>query len=402
MHHINLAPNALLTEVGKIVRKHFYKSNFNGVPWTDLCHYYKQELVSNADADVSCIINRMLSELRVSHTHYYTKRDSEYYQLLSIFNFGPFSRKVKKIFSDGVVRYPTIGILTKRKTTGDFISAVLDGTPAALAGLKAGDRIVSIDGDSFSPVCSFAKDIMMDVVVTIQRSEHQETLTHLNIKPEMLEPSELFLEAMRASREIINVMGTKIAYIHIWSYAGDTYHRLLTFELTKGMLKDADGLVLDVRDGLGGADPSYLGLFTDQAVVLSAENSFQENSPPPQRKVKAVWRKPVIMLINEDTRSGKEVLAYAFKKFNVGRVIGTRTAGAVVLGRPFLLKDNSLLYLAVSDIYVNGKRLEGVGVNPDIDIPMQLDYREGKDKQKKRAIDEMVSIIQQQKTKNYS
>lgn len=89
------ASNALLVEVWEIVRKHFYDSKFNAVLWQQVREKHEQELCSKADVGVPGIINRMLSELRTSHTHYYTKRDPEYYQLLSVFNSGPFSRKVK-------------------------------------------------------------------------------------------------------------------------------------------------------------------------------------------------------------------------------------------------------------------------------------------------------------------
>jgi carboxyl-terminal processing protease len=54
------------------------------------------------------------------------------------------------------------------------------------------------------------------------------------------------------------------------------------------------------------------------------------------------------------------------------RVVGTRTAGALLAGRGFLRKDGSLLVLAVSDVWVEGERLEGRGVMPDVVVPFQL------------------------------
>jgi hypothetical protein len=55
------------------------------------------------------------------------------------------------------------------------------------------------------------------------------------------------------------------------------------------------------------------------------------------------WRKPVAMLINGGTRSGKEVLAYGFKKYRLGEIIGTRTEGAVLAATAFLIGDGLLL-----------------------------------------------------------
>ena len=74
------------------------------------------------------------------------------------------------------------------------------------------------------------------------------------------------------------------------------------------------------------------------------------------------WRKPVAMLVNGGTRSGKEVLAYGFRKYRLGEVIGTRTEGAVLAATAFLI-GAGLLLLAVEDVLVDGERLEGVGAS---------------------------------------
>ena len=81
------------------------------------------------------------------------------------------------------------------------------------------------------------------------------------------------------------------------------------------------------------------------------------------------------------------MLAYGFKKYGVGEVIGTRTAGALLAGRAFLLKDDSLLLLAVADVEVDGERLEGVGVAPTIEVPFNLEYAAGRDPQLDKAVE---------------
>ena len=79
----------------------------------------------------------MLDELAASHTRYYTPADPAYYQLLDVFA-GPLRRELRRVFPDGQVMYPSIGILTQRIGDKTFISAVLDGLPAAKAGLRVG------------------------------------------------------------------------------------------------------------------------------------------------------------------------------------------------------------------------------------------------------------------------
>src|SRR5258708_31685258 len=81
--------------------------------------------------------------------------------------------------------------------------------------------------------------------------------------------------------------------------------------------------------------------------------------------VNVQWPKPVAMLINGGTSSGKEVLAYGFKKYRLGEAIGSRTEGAVLAATAFLI-GGGLLLLAVEDVRVDGERLEGVGVAPTI------------------------------------
>jgi carboxyl-terminal processing protease len=58
----------------------------------------------------------------------------------------------------------------------------------------------------------------------------------------------------------------------------------------------------------------------------------------------------------------------------------------VLAARAFLLSDGGLLLLAVDDVFVDGQRLEGVGVTPTIEVPFTLEYARGKDPQLERAI----------------
>jgi len=99
------------------------------------------------------------------------------------------------------------------------------------------------------------------------------------------------------------------------------------------------------------------------------------------------------LLINGGTRSGKEVVAFAVHKHHLGTLVGERTAGAVVGGRPFLLSDRSLLFLAVMDIQVDGTRLEGTGVEPDVHVTDLLEFDAGHDVQLDRAVEVATGLV---------
>jgi carboxyl-terminal processing protease len=161
---------------------------------------------------------------------------------------------------------------------------------------------------------------------------------------------------------VIPANGRRIGYVHVWCYAGYAYQRELERLIAEGPLKDADALIWDLRDGWGGAVPEYLDLFNARAptmLLTGRDGSHQFED--------VKWRKPVAMLVNGGTRSGKEVLAYGFKKYRLGEVIGTRTEGAVLAATAFLV-GGGLLLLAVDDVLVDGVRLEGVGVAPTIEV----------------------------------
>jgi carboxyl-terminal processing protease len=194
---------------------------------------------------------------------------------------------------------------------------------------------------------------------------------------------------MHASTQIIQRDGKKIGYVHIWSYAGDQYQEQLESDLFYGRLREADGLVLDLRDGWGGAPLGALNIYTARGPsVTNIRRDGRRGTDI------AHWNKPVVMIVNERSRSAKEILAYGFQQYDIGPVVGSKTAGAVVAGFPFLMSDNSLLYVAVADVYVDGnQRLEGVGVTPDVVVPFSPEYTQGADPQKQRGIQVAIAAI---------
>jgi carboxyl-terminal processing protease len=377
---------AVFEEVWQTVRDHFYDSTFRGLDWTAVGDSYRPLVAPASDDERSAIINRMLSELAVSHTGYYTTADPAYYQLLDIFS-GGLRRSLRRFFPDGEVTYPGIGVFTRQLDGKIFIAGVLEGLPAWKAGLVVGDEIIAVDGEPYHPLRSFATKIGRNVTLMIRRRADGPT-EEVVAAPARIKPNEAFLQAMEESVRIIDANGMKIGYIHVWSYAGTPYQQLLERELSSGKLKEVDALVWDLRDGWGGAQAEYLHLFNGQAPTTTLINRDGQHS-----MANVAWRKPVAMLVNEGTRSGKEILAYGFKEYGIGEVIGSRTAGAVLAGRAYLLRDGNLLLVAVADVLVDGQRLEGVGVTPTISVPFALAYAQGKDVQLERAVEVLSQTV---------
>jgi carboxyl-terminal processing protease len=372
-------------EVWQTANKHFFDPKFNGIDWAAQRTTYAPRVENSKNqAEAAAIINEMLGNLKVSHTRYYTPDDPAYYQLLGIFDRDEAIRKKRKpFFPKDKVEYTGIGIFTKEMEDKTFVSGVLEGGPAQNAGLKVGDRLVKVEGNPYQAIQSFANKSNQSVKVEIQRSSDLGSLETVTVQPKLLNAATMFLEAQRNSISVIEKEGKKIGYIHIWCYAGEQYQNLLEEALLDGKLKDADALVLDLRDGWGGAQPGYLSLFTSRGPSITVSDRTGAKT---FRRFQ--WTKPVVMLVNDGSRSGKEILAFGFQRYKIGSVVGSKTAGAVVGGRAFLMKDGSLLYLAVADVWVDEKeRLEGVGITPDVEVPFTLPYAQGADPQKDRAVE---------------
>src|SRR5260370_31892037 len=167
---------------------------------------------------------------------------------------------------------------------------------------------------------------------------------------------------MEASARVVPANGRRIGFVHVWCAAGYAYQRALEDLVSEGALSEADALIWDLRDGWGGAIPEYLDLFNTRAPTMHVTD---RKGASELANVK--WRKPVAMLVNGGTRSGKEILAYGFKKSQLGDVIASRTEGSVLAATAFLI-GGGLLLLAVQDVRVDGERLEGVGVVPTIEV----------------------------------
>ena len=305
--------------------------------------------------------------------------------MLDIFA-GSLRRELRGLFPNGV-RYPGIGIFTKRIDSKLFVSGTIAGLPAEQAGILVGDEILDADGKTFEPVGSFDGKAGQTVTLHIRRAVDGPSMP-IATRPVWIEPGKAFLNAMSDGARVIDAGGKKIGYVRIWSYAGGRYQDMLEQLLASGKLADADALIWDLRDGWGGAEPNYLDVFDQLGPTMAVTGRDGDED-----LVNVKWRKPVALLINGGSRSGKEVLAYGFKKYHVGEVIGTRTAGALLAGSAFLLPDDSLLLLAVADVSVDGERLERTGVTPTIEVPFPLEYTGGKDPQIDRAVEVLTRQI---------
>jgi carboxyl-terminal processing protease len=373
---------AAFEEVWETVRDRFFDPRLHGLDWQAVrSHYRSQAATASSREETAAAINAMLAELRASHTHYYTPDDPAYYQLADIFSFALRRRGLEGVFPSGQVTYPGIGAFTHLDERGHiFIAGVVEGAPAHHSGLIVGDEILSVDDRPFRPVGSF-RNIGVPASLLIRRTPNGSP-TIVDVTSTEIHPNAMFLRGLKASVRVISGDdNARIGYVHVWSYAGQAYQTALEDMIAEEPLRNADALIWDLRDGWGGAQPEYLDIFNPRAPTMQVTDRDGKTG-----MVDVKWRKPVAMLINGGTRSGKEVLAYGFKEYKLGELVGVRTEGAVLGATAFLIGNEGLLLLAVEDVLVDGQRLEGVGVAPTVEVPFDLRYAAGADPQLERAV----------------
>jgi carboxyl-terminal processing protease len=319
----------------------------------------------------------MLAELKTSHTRYYTKWDPGYYI-------------IQVVFGKPDVHRSGIGVVTKKIEGYHYVVAVIHSSPAEKAGVLFGDWLVEADGQSFQPIRSFFNKTGQEIELIVQRGPLESTRKILKVTPVDMKEKDRMGNDSYASLKTIEYRGHRFAYVRLWWLRGFEMKSTLEFGIHRA--NETEGIIIDIRDGYGG-DMGYefiapfLQYGLGEVTVESTER---------KRTFKSVagCNKPVVVLINGGSRSGKEVLAYLFKKTGRGVLVGERTAGYVVGGRKKEISSDSFLYYGACDMLIDGMRLEGVGVEPDIEVPFDIRFAAGKDIQLQRAKDEIVRLIE--------
>jgi len=368
-------------ELVKTVRDHFYDPK-TAKEWADR-HAALGKGAKDED-DFKRIVGDALRDLNASHTAYYTPSDARYYGLAAIF---------RELLPNGTSVWDSPGA---DFTHDGFVRRVFAGGPADQAGLRRGDRVLRADGKPFHPVNCFRgragqpsfrgrpspswwftnRPVWLEVL-----RKEKEPVLNIPIIPRRIDAKEEWLQAQGNGSKVMSRGGKKIAYVPMFSCAGEEHEERLRDSLRYNF-GAADALVVDFREGFGGCNTTFLNFLFRSAPVME-----QAPRGKPWFKYDSQWRKPFVLLVNERSTSGKEMIAFTVKKRRLGTIVGKRTAGALLAGGIFPLMSRALLYLAVADVRIDGERLEGKGVEPDVEVEEALPFANGADPQLEKALE---------------
>jgi carboxyl-terminal processing protease len=369
--------NALIAQARRVVSENFYNPD-------GLAPFLKTLEAAQAStrAEAGSIIDAALAALGVSHTIRLKPNSIEYFELMDVFRPAGSNDRNETIVPGGRINYDGIGLVTREIEGRLFAAMIYHGSAAERAGVLKGDEIVSVDGQPYDAIASF-KDRAESPVMLAVRGRADETPRDISVVVESIAPGESLRDAIRNSVRIVEQDGQKIGYLRVWTFASRGMYPLLTRVLSSEPLRSADGLVLDLRSRWGGTASEAADLFLGRSREMSIVNRNGRETVVVTR-----WRKPLVAIVDQGTRSSMEIFAHSLQQAGIS-LIGTRSAGAVLAARGFMLDDNSLIVLAVNDVKIDGARMEGIGVTPDIIVPHDIRYAAGADPQFDRALQEL-------------
>lgn len=260
-----------------------------------------------------------------------------------------------------------ISICSHPDTSYIYVINVSVGSPADLAGIKAGDSITAVDGTDVleigvsAAVEKIRGEIGTDCVLSINRGDETLSLTATR--------------GRYVTTSVFSHMIDSLCYIQITDFNAATVPQ---FEaaIADATDKGATGLIFDVRGNGGGTLDSVdkiLDILLPEGEVVSAtyKNGKKEVLFSSDKNEIDL---PMTVLCDEGTASAAELFAASIRDFEKGKLIGTKTYGKGIMQETFALSDGSAVRLTVA--YFNppsGINFHGKGLTPDIEITLTED-----------------------------
>ncbi|MDC3183738.1 S41 family peptidase [Prochlorococcus sp. AH-716-B20] len=307
-----------------------------------------------------------------------------------------------RIDTSGELTGVGIQIVKDKESDSIIIVSPIEGTPAYEAGIKAKDKILSIDNVS-------TKGLNIEDAVKLIRGRRGTT-----VKLEILRNGNSFYKSLLRERIELKSVTSKINETKDGLFIG--YVRLRQFNANasremKDTLEDLEikkvsGYVLDLRSNPGGLLESSIDIsrqFIDKGIIVStlSKDGLRETK---RGNGKALTKKPLIVLVNEGSASASEIVSGAIRDNNRGKLVGQKTFGKGLVQSMRTLVDGSGLTVTVAKYLTpNGTDINKFGITPDIEVKMnsnpilQREIGTKRDRQYRAGEKELLKIIKKTK-----
>jgi len=257
------------------------------------------------------------------------------------------------------------------------VIAPIEDTPAWKAGIKAGDKIIKIDGQS-------TKDMNINDAVSKMRGPKGKSVILTIQRDEWKEPRDITIV-----RDIIKIKSVKykmidkeIGYVKLVQFQEGTAQDLAN---ALQNLKDSGmrSLILDLRNNPGGLLQSAVDVseqfLPPKHLVVSIQGRVGEKMQYYTEQLRPSYTEiPMIVLVNQGSASASEIVAGALQDWGRALILGVQTFGKGSVQSLIPLSDGSALKLTTAKYYTpKGRSIHAVGIMPDIVV--KLESKNGKE-----------------------
>lgn len=296
--------------------------------------------------------------------------------------------ETKKFIEDVTGRFEGVGMEIGIRKGQLQVIAPLEGTPAQRAGLRAGDKILKINE---TPTA----DLTIDEAVSLIRGPKGTEVTLTIFREEWEKTKEI-----KIVREVIEIPSLKwelkegeIAYLKLYQFsekAGFDF-RIAAIEILNS---PAQKIILDLRNNPGGyleVAQDIAGWFLERGQIVVIED-FGKEKEKKEYKAKGnskLLPYPIVVLINQGSASGSEILAGALRDNRGILIIGEKSFGKGSVQELEELRGGSSLKITVAKwLTPKGELITDKGLEPDIKVEMtDEDYEKERDPQLEKALE---------------
>ncbi len=295
--------------------------------------------------------------------------------------------------------YCGIGCLVSQDVRTMLITIVrpFKDSPAAKAGVKAGDVIYKVNGEDVTGqdvnlvVSKMKGPEDTEVTVTVYRESTGEYID--------CTMKRAFIEVETVTWEKLKEDNHKIGLITVTQFEEVTLNQFETAleELDKwGM----EGLVIDLRDNPGG----LLDTVSDMLDVMLPKGLtvYMQDKYGNREEYKSdadCYEIPLTVLVNGNSASASEVFAGAIQDYEAGTIVGTQSFGKGIVQSVIPLSDGSAVKMTIADYYTPlGRNIHGIGITPDVIVELPegeyaTSVERARDTQLRRALDVLLEEI---------
>lgn len=268
---------------------------------------------------------------------------------------------------------------------------MFENSPSYKAGLKVGDIILKVDGESYegknsNDISNYIKNSGKSKIVLTVKRDNEEKDISINLSK---------VEIPHVSGKVIEQDSKKIGYIKISLFASNSYKQFKN-KLDELEKSNIDNLIIDVRDNSGGYLSSVTdicNLFLDKGkVIYQLEDSKGKVKKKDTTKEKRKY--DIVVLINGGSASASEILASAIKESYGGDIVGTNSYGKGTVQQTKKLLDGSMIkYTTQKWLTPDGNSINGVGVTPTKVVELNEEYFNNPTTENDNQLQEAIKLI---------